>query len=67
MSPRLPLALASLSLAVACPQGPTYDPGEQVPDFSLEDVNSTSASHGQQISPFDFEGMASAWYFGHSS
>ena len=41
--------------------------GDQVNQFSLEDLNPTSATMGQQISPADFQGQISAWYFGHST
>ncbi len=38
-----------------------------VSTFALEDVNSTSASYGQMVSPEDFAGKATAWYFLHST
>jgi hypothetical protein len=38
-----------------------------MPDFDLVDVNSTSASHGQTVSPRDHLGEVSAWYFGHAT
>ena len=38
-----------------------------VSDFSLTDVNPNSATYGQDVSPRDFLGEASAWYFGHST
>ncbi len=40
---------------------------QMVPNFSLEDTNPTSATFGQSISPRDYMGEASAWYFGHAS
>jgi len=36
----------------------------KVPDFSLPDVNETSATHGQDVSPRDYEGNVTAFYFG---
>lgn len=66
MSPRLPIAAATLALAVACPRA-GIDTAEPVPDFSLEDSNTSSATYGQQVAPSDFRGMASVWYFGHGS
>lgn len=36
-------------------------------DFSLTDQNETSATYGQAISPSDYRGMATAWYFGHAT
>jgi hypothetical protein len=38
-----------------------------VTDFSLEDVNKTSASYGDSISPRDLLEQVSGWYFGHST
>ena len=38
--------------------------GTPVADFALEDVNATSPSGGQQVSPRDFLGQVSGWYFG---
>ena len=39
---------------------------DKAPDFSLEDVNPSSATFGASISPRDKEGSVSVWYFGHS-
>lgn len=38
-----------------------------VPEFSLIDVNSTSPTFEQQISPRDYLQQVSGWFFGHSS
>ena len=38
-----------------------------VADFALTDVNPNSATYNQQVSPRDFLGEVSAWYFGHST
>ncbi len=48
--------------------GVTEDAGQQVamvPDFDLVDDNPNSASFDQQVSPRQFAGSISAWYFGH--
>jgi hypothetical protein len=37
------------------------------PEFSLPDVNETSPTFGQNVSPSDYLGEVSAWYFGHAS
>jgi hypothetical protein len=37
------------------------------PDFSLADVNPNSATSGEQVSPRDYLGKVSAWYFGHAT
>lgn len=38
-----------------------------VPDFSLVDVNATSSRFNENISPRDYTGGVSAWYFGHAT
>lgn len=60
--------LAAVTL-VACsaPMLPPVVPGEVVADFSLRDENPASTTSGQQVSPRDFEGKVTGWYFGHSS
>ena len=40
---------------------------DQVADFALLDVNPTSATYNQTVSPRDYLGQVSAWYFGHST
>jgi hypothetical protein len=39
----------------------------QLPDFSLSDVNATSATIGMGVSPRDYLGQVSAWYFTHAT
>ncbi|MFT5583400.1 MAG: hypothetical protein ACI9VR_000978 [Cognaticolwellia sp.] len=66
-----------LLLALAC-AAPDSDPlatlgtsvlGEDavVPDFELEDVNTTSASFGSFVGPSQYLERVSAWYFGHAT
>ena len=55
---RHPLILTLLPL-VACT--------EEAPDFSLPDVNETSVTYGERVSPRDHLGQVSAYYFGHST
>ncbi len=38
-----------------------------VADFSLEDVNATSSTVGQAVSPRDYLQKVSGWYFGHAT
>ena len=38
-----------------------------MPCFALEDVNPNSTTFGKQVTPRQFLGQISAWYFGHSS
>lgn len=40
---------------------------EALPDFSLTDVNSNSSRFGEAVSPRDYLGKISAWYFGHAT
>ena len=40
---------------------------EVMPDFSLADVNPNSATHTQLVSPRNYLGKVSAYYFGHST
>jgi hypothetical protein len=37
------------------------------PDFHLTDVNTTSSTFGQDVSPRDYLEEVSAWYFGHAT
>jgi hypothetical protein len=38
-----------------------------MPGFALVDVNVHSPTYRRIVSPRDFVGMASAWYFGHAT
>ncbi len=49
---------------------PTATPepgGEALPDFSVADVNADSPRYQAVVSPRDYLGQVSAWYFGHST
>jgi hypothetical protein len=37
---------------------------QPVPDFSLEDINTSSVRYGEQVSPRDYRFQISAYYFG---
>lgn len=41
--------------------------GDLVADFSLLDVNPTSSTANQAVSPRDYLQRVSGWYFGHST
>lgn len=65
--------LAALFLAAGCssdsdptppPPGPNTDPA---PDFSLRNVNVNSTRFDEMVSPRDYVGQVSAWYFGHAT
>lgn len=63
----IPLLLA---LGVACTGPKGADSGFEaglVADFSLPDQNPNSARTGQSISPRDYLGDVSGWYFIHST
>jgi hypothetical protein len=74
-----PILPALLLLLVSCAEpgvspgawltvdGTATDPAEPAPDFQLEDVNATSATFGQIVSPRDYLEKTSGWYFGHST
>lgn len=61
-------ALALAALVAACGDDDPARPGSQpMPDFRLVDVNPFSATAGQPVSPRDYLGVVSAWYFGHAT
>ena len=49
------------------PPEPTEPNDDALPDFSVADVNPGSARYGEAVSPRDYLGQISAWYFGSSS
>jgi hypothetical protein len=57
----LPLVLL---LAAACGGGSSGSSSEPVPDFLLADVNPNSATAGQMVSPRNYIGNVSGYYFG---
>lgn len=62
--------LALAVIAAGCGDDDPVNPGPgtgPVPDFSLVDVNPTSATADQAVSPRDYLTKVSAWYFGHST
>ena len=76
-SPRLALVhcclLISAALLAGCasddPVAPVKTPvvATPMPDFTLPDVNPTSVTFNQGVSPRDHLQKVSAWYFGHST
>jgi hypothetical protein len=70
----LRLTLPALLLVLACgedsptaPSGSGPERGVAVPDFSIPDVNPTSARFREMVSPRDYLQSVSAWYFGHAT
>jgi hypothetical protein len=57
--------LPALLLGCTDPQPDTI--GEVLPDHTLTDVNTTSATYGAEVSVSDTRGQVSAWYFGHAT
>ncbi len=47
--------------------GAEGEPGSQVANFALVDVNASSPKFNQTVSPGDYLQHATAWYFGHST
>lgn len=65
------LLAAALALAAGCggdDNGTGPGPGlGAVPDFRLVDVNPNSVTYDHPVSPREYVGEVSAWYFGHST
>ena len=57
--------VASVAAAEVADEGE----GEGLPvyDFSLVDLNVNSATFNQSVSPRDYKGQVSAWYFGSAT
>ena len=75
LRPRLALPLCAMLMValLGCSDDNTTAPptggqaGAIVPDFSLADVNPTSATLDQDVSPRDYLQKVSAWYFGRAT
>jgi hypothetical protein len=63
---RAAAAILLAALLPACGGGGDDPPGPR-PDFALEDVNASSPTSGQSVSPRDYLGNVSAYYFGHAT
>ena len=64
------LAAAVVTLLLGCDFRTNGEPlvaPDAAMDFALLDVNATSPSAGREVSPRDYLGQVSAWYFGHST
>ena len=71
---RTPATLAAAVVAAVVLVGCDFNtsehalvPADAVADFALRDVSPTSPSAGRDVSPRDYFGQVSAWYFGHST
>jgi hypothetical protein len=58
------VGLAGVSVELLGGEPPLVD---AAPDFQLVDLNTASPTFGQTVSPRDFLGQVSAWYFTHST
>jgi len=58
------LLALGLLLAAACGGGGGTSGPVLAPDFQLQDVNPNSTTTGQDVSPRDYLGTTSAYYFG---
>ena len=47
--------------------GTDTDAGEPAPDFALLDMNPTSPSTGEPVSPRDYLQKVSGWYYTHAN
>lgn len=55
-----------LFLSTACAAGSLVT-DEIVPDFTLIDSNQNSSQYEKEVSPRDYIGSISGWYFGHGT
>lgn len=46
---------------------PTTLPEDAAPDFAILDINPDSPRHDEMVSPRDYVGHISAYYFGHAT
>ena len=49
------------------PTKPLENTGGVVPDFKILDVNPNSSAYGDSVSPREYLGQISCWYFGHAT
>lgn len=67
LSPRALIVFVALITLGCADDKPTTPAGTRMPDFSLQDVNSNSATTGAAVSPRAYLTRVSAWYFGHAT
>ncbi len=62
-----PVLALGLLLGACGDDKPNQPPTGIVPDFALVDVNPSSATYQQSVSPREYLQKVSAWYFGHAT
>ena len=62
-----PLAALALIVGACGKDDPAGPASGAMPDFQLVDVNPTSPTYAQSVSPRDYLQKVSAWYFGHAT
>lgn len=63
---RLAGAALAAALCAFLTGAPRAVAADLVPDFQLQDYNATSPTYLQFVSPRDFLGTTTAWYFGYA-
>ena len=63
------LAIGFSILVFSCGLFETEDGNNnsQIYDYSLEDINISSSTYGEAISPYYFQGQVTLHYFGHQN
>ena len=63
------LAIGFSILVFSCGLFETEDENNnsQIYDYSLEDINISSSTYGEAISPYYFQGQVTLHYFGHQN
>ena len=63
------LAIGCSILVFSCGLFETEDENNnsQIYDYSLEDINISSSTYGEAISPYYFQGQVTLHYFGHQN
>lgn len=59
--------LAACTTIVPGDGDPAEPAADALPEFAVADANPASARFGENVSPRDYLGEVSAWYFGHAT
>ena len=58
---------ALVPLAAGCLGSRSHGRGEVMQDFALDDVNPNSRTYQRLVDVVEYRGVATAWYFTHST